>query len=192
MNNNSSNINEENEYFIVNILNDLNKITKITKNSTINKIFLYLSSDDKNYLYFEILKLFVTSQNKTKNFGEVMKSLLSDSTAGAAAGESVASSSDNDANDANRIKNIVKNNTEFIKKAIDDILSLAPMERERRYTMGKFNEYIPLHDAISLLSKEFKISPENILIYKEDQKEVIDPSKKARFSRPFKPAIFIQ
>ena len=58
--------------------------------------------------------------------------------------------------------------------------------------MGKFNEFIPLNDAISLLSKEFKISPENILIYKEDQKEVIDPNKKARFSRPFKPAIFIQ
>ncbi len=66
------------------------------------------------------------------------------------------------------------------------------MERNRRYTMGKFNEFIPLHDAISLLSTEFKIPPENILIYKEDQKEVIDPNKKARFSRPFKPAIFIQ
>ena len=66
------------------------------------------------------------------------------------------------------------------------------MERNRRYTMGKFNEFIPLHDAISLLSAEFKIPPENILIYKENQKEVIDPNKKARFSRPFKPAIFIQ
>ena len=76
-----NNINEENEHFIVNILNDLNKIIKITKNSTINKIFLYLASDDKNFLYNEILKLFVTSQNKTKNFGEVMKSLLSDSVA---------------------------------------------------------------------------------------------------------------
>ena len=37
----------------------------------------------KTYLYYEILKLFVNSQNKTKNFGEVMKSLLSDSTAAA-------------------------------------------------------------------------------------------------------------
>ena len=144
----------------------------------------------KTILYCEILKLFVTSQNKTKNFGEVMKSLLSDSAAGA--GAAASSSADKEPSDANRIKNIVKNNTEFIKKTIDDILSLAPTERNRRYTLGKFNEFIPLHDAISLLSTEIKIPPENILIYKEDQKEVIDPNKKARFSRPFKPAIFIQ
>jgi leucyl-tRNA synthetase len=187
-----NNLNEVNEHFIVNILNDLNKIIKITKNSTINKIFLYLASDDKNFLYYEILKLFVTSQNKPKNFGEVMKLLLSDSAGAGAAGAVASSSVDKGPNDANRIKNIVKNNTEFIKKAIDDILSLAPMEKNRRYTMGKFNEFIPLHDAISLLSAEFKIPPENILIYKEDQKEVIDPNKKARFSRPFKPAIFIE
>ena len=45
----SNNVNEENEHYIVNILNDLNKIIKITKNSSINKIFLYLASDDKNY-----------------------------------------------------------------------------------------------------------------------------------------------
>ena len=142
-------INEENEQFIVNILNDLNKIIKITKNTSINKIFLYLSSEDKNYLYYEILKLIINSQNKNKNFGEVMKSLLSDSASGEI-----------------KIQNIIKNNTEFIKKTIDDILSLTPGERERRYNIGRFNDFKPLEDAISLLSSEYKIPSENILIYK--------------------------
>ncbi|MER5175116.1 MAG: leucine--tRNA ligase [Candidatus Nitrosocosmicus sp.] len=168
-------INEENEQFIVNILNDLNKIIKITKNASINKIFLYLSSEDKNYLYYEILKLIINSQNKNKNFGEVMKSLLSDSSSGDI-----------------KIQNIIKNNTEFIKKTIDDILSLAPGERERRCNIGRFDDFKPLEDAISLLSSEYKIPSENILIYKEDQKEIMDPNKKSKFSRPFKPAIFIQ
>ncbi len=110
----------------LNILSDLNKIIKITKNTTINKIFLYLSSEEKNYLYCEVLKLFVNTQNKNKNFGEVMKSLLSDS------------------NYDDKIKNIIKKNTEFIKKTIDDILSLTPAERERRFNIGKFDEFKPL------------------------------------------------
>ncbi len=49
-----------------------------------------------------------------------------------------------------------------------------------------------LFDAITLLSSEFKIPSENIFIYRENQKEIIDPNKKAKFSRPFKPAIFLE
>src|SRR3954451_10199198 len=168
-------INEENEQSIINVLSDLNKIIKITKNKTINKIFLYIRSDDKSYLYREILKLFLNSQSKDKKFGEVMKSLLS-------------AANGND----NRMMDIIKNNTEFIKKTIEDILSLTPNQRERRFNIENFDESKRLNDAISLKSGEFKIAPENILIYKEDQDNVQDPNKKARFSRPYKPAIFLQ
>jgi len=167
-------INEENEQSIINVLNDLNKIIKITKNLTINKIFLYIHSNDKSYLYQEILKLFLNSQSKDKKFGEVMKSLLTNA--------------END----NKMLNIIKNNTEFIKKTIEDILSLTPNQRERRYNIGNFDESKPLNDAISLISSEFKIAPENILIYKEGQDNMQDPNKKARFSRPYKPAILLQ
>jgi leucyl-tRNA synthetase len=167
-------LNEENEQYISNILNDLNKIIKITKNTAINKVFLYLSSEEKNYLYWEILRLFVNNQNKNKNFGEIMKTLLSES------------------NQDDNIKNIIKKNTVFIKKTIDDILSLSPAERERRYNIGKFDEFKPLLDSITLLSDELKIPAENFYIYGENQKEIMDPNKKARFSRPFKPAIFLE
>jgi leucyl-tRNA synthetase len=167
-------LNEENEQYISNILSDLNKIIKITKNTTVNKIFLYLSSEEKNYLYCEVLRLFANTQNKNKNFGEIMKLLLSDS------------------NYDVKIKNIIKKNTEFIKKTIDDILSLTPAERERRYNIGKFDEFKPLFDSIALLSNELKIPSENVFIYGENQKEIIDPNKKAKFSRPFKPAIFLE
>jgi leucyl-tRNA synthetase len=167
-------LNEENEQYISNILSDLNKIIKITKNTTVNKIFLYLSSEEKNYLYCEVLRLFANTQNKNKNFGEIMKLLLSDS------------------NYDEKIKNIIKKNTEFIKKTIDDILSLTPAERERRYNIGKFDEFKPLFDSIALLSNELKIPSENVFIYGENQKEIIDPNKKAKFSRPFKPAIFLE
>jgi len=164
---------EENELFISNILIDLNKIIKVTKNTAINKVFIYLPSEEKNYLYYEILKLLVT-HDINKNFGVVMKLLLSGT------------------NKDIEKQNIIKNNTDFIKKIIDDILSLTPVDRERRFNIGKFDESNPLYDAISLLSNEYKISPENILIYREKQNEIMDPGNKAKFSRPFKPAIFIQ
>ena len=89
-------------------------------------------------------------------------------------------------------QNFIKNNIDFIKKTLDDILSLAPVDRERRSNIGKFDELRPLYDAVSLLSKEYNVPPENIFIYRERQKEIIDPGNKSKFSRPFKPAIFIQ
>ena len=167
-------INEENEQSIINVLADLNKIVKVTKNFTINKLFLYTWSKDKSYLYQEILKLFLNSPSKDKKFGDIMKSLLST------------------ANSDNKMITIIKSNTEFIKKIIEDILSLTPNQRERRYRIGNFNEFDPLNDAISLISNEFKISPENIIIYNEDQDNIQDPSKKAKLSRQYKPAIFLQ
>jgi leucyl-tRNA synthetase len=165
---------DENEQFISSIISDINKIIKITKNTKINKIYIYLPSGDKVFLYYRVLNLIVKPQNKNKNFGEVMRALLADPN------NDVISS------------NVIKNNTEFIKKTIDDILSLAPKDRERRNNIGKFDEAKPLHDAISLLAKEYDISSNSILIYKEDQKEIQDPDKRSKHSRPFKPAIYIQ
>jgi leucyl-tRNA synthetase len=170
----NDNVYDENEQFISNIINDINKIVKITKNTKINKIYVYLPSKDKIYLYYKVLKLFVNSQNKNKNFGEVMKALSADSH-----------------NDEN-LRGVIKNNTDFIKKTIDDILSLTPKDTERRHNMGKFDEAKPLLDAISLLSSEYDVSSDNILICKEDQDGILDPHKKSKHSRPFKPAIYIQ
>lgn len=166
---------EENEQFISTILNDISKIKKITKNTNIDKIFIYLASQNKVYLYFEILKIFINNPDKSKKkFGEIMKTLLSQT------------------NDKLNLQYFIKNNTDFIKKTVDDILSLSPHERDRRNNIGKFEEVEPIFDSISLLSHEFNILPDNILIFKEDHPDIIDPNKKAKFSRPFKPAIFLQ
>jgi len=161
----NDNVYDENEQFISNIISDINKIKKITKNTKINKICLYLSSGDKTFLYYQVLKIIVKSHNKNKNFGEVMRELLGDPV------NDIISS------------NIIKNNTEFIKKTIDDILSLTPKDRERRNNIGKFDEAKPLHDAISLLANEYDISSDNIFIYKEDQKEIQDPEKRSTSGR---------
>ncbi len=167
-------LNEENEQFISTILNDISKIKKITKNKKIDKIFIYLASHNKIYLYFEILKIFINSPSKSKNFGDIMKTLLMQT------------------KDKSQLQHFIKNNIDFIKKTVEDILSLSPHERERRNNIGQFEEVEPISDSISLLSHEFNILSNNIVIFKEDCLDIIDPNRKAKFSRPFKPAIFLQ
>lgn len=136
-----------------------------------------MASGDKKYLYNQILKLFFNSQDKNYKFGDVMKSLLSNFSP----------------ENGSRDQSVIKKNTEFIKKTIEDILSLSPDERQRRYVIIEFfDETKPLYDAISLLSAEFNIANDDVFIFNEDDKAIVDPNNKAKYSRPFKPAIFLQ
>ena len=165
-------VTDEHEQEISNILIDLHKILKVTKNTEIKNIYIYLSSNDKKFLYDKVLNLVANS--KTKNFGFIMKSLLSDSSISI------------------EHKNLVKNNTDFIKKINEDILSLSPLEQERKTNIGLFDEYAALIDGTGLISLEFGVKDGDIKIYYEDDVNIYDPKNKARFSRPFKPAIYIE
>ncbi|HKU82880.1 MAG TPA: leucine--tRNA ligase [Candidatus Nitrosocosmicus sp.] len=165
-------VTNEIEQEISNILDDLHKILRVTKNTQLKNIHIYLSSNDKKILYGKVLDL-VTNSN-TKNFGLIMKSLLSDPTL----------SIDH--------KNFVKSNTDFIKKINEDILSLSPTEQERRINIGLFDEYTALMDGIGLLISEFGIQETCIKVYYEQDAKIYDPKNKARFSRPFKPAIYLE
>nr|MBA2267285.1 hypothetical protein [Nitrosopumilus sp.] len=72
------------------------------------------------------------------------------------------------------------------------ILSLSPAEQERRIKIGLFDEYTALMDGTGLLSLEFGIQDTNIKIYYEDDPKIYDPKNKAKYSRPFKPAIYLE
>ncbi len=165
-------VTDENEQEISNILDDLHKILKVTKNTQLKIIHIYLSANDKKILYDKVLNL-VTNSN-TKNFGHVMKSLLSDSLISL------------------EHKNLVKSNPDLLKKINEDILSLSPLEQQRRINIGLFDEYNALMDGIGLLSFEFGIQETCIKIYYEDDPKIYDPKNKAKFSRPFKPAIYLE
>jgi leucyl-tRNA synthetase len=47
-------------------------------------------------------------------------------------------------------------------------------------------------DGIRLLTSEFGIEEPCIKVYYEQDPKIYDPKNKARFSRPFKPAIYIE
>lgn len=163
---------DENEIQISNILKDLAKILKVTKINAPKKVFIYLSSKRKNELYHKILE--IVKETTSRNFGLIMKSLLSDT--------SITSDQ----------KKFIQQNTDLIKKINEDLLSLSPIELFNRQKIHDFDESIPLQDAKGLISKELGIEEENLIIYSEDEHGLIDPKNKAQFSRPFKPAIYME
>jgi leucyl-tRNA synthetase len=55
-----------------------------------------------------------------------------------------------------------------------------------------FDEKISLLDAKSLIANELNIQPQDIEIFEENDQKLVDPKNKSRFSRPYKPAIYIQ
>ena len=170
---------EESEELIMNLIADLHKIVKVTK-ITPTKILFYTSARWKLQIYQKILATMLV-ESKT-SFGDIMKQLVKD-------GEMAAKA---------------KSNPNFIRKIIEDILSSPTEARNRRMKLSaNFDEIFPINDARMLLSLESGNPQARITIYREgarreegdeedDLPEKRDLGSKAKFARPFKPAIYIE
>ena len=121
-------------------------------------------------------------ENKT-NFGDIMKQLVKDSETTSKA----------------------KNDPVLIRKMIEDILSDPIEARNRRLKLAAdFDEIFPLNDAKRLLSLESGNPQAQIIICSGEERRgeeendddnspaKHDPKSKAKFARPFKPAIYIE
>jgi leucyl-tRNA synthetase len=169
---------EESEQIIMNLALDIQKIVKVTK-VTPKNIVIYTSSQWKRHIYRKILAS-VLLENKT-NFSDLMKELVNDP-------DSAAKS---------------KSNLNLIRKMVEDILSDSIETRNRRLKLkDDFDEKFPLYDANRLLSFESGNPQAQITIYCEEVTEgddtnlskKYDPKSKAKakFARPFKPAIYVE
>ena len=179
---------EESEQLIMNLISDIQKIVKVTK-ITPTKIIIYTSARWKQKIYQKILASMLL-ERKT-NFGDIMKQLVKD--------PETVSQSKSDAN--------------LIRKMIEDILSDPIEARNRRLNLpADFNEIFPINDAKNLISLESGNAQAQITIYAEDgeegksaaeeghgskddsnlPKKYHDSKSKAKFARPFKPAIYIE
>ncbi|MFL6320775.1 MAG: leucine--tRNA ligase [Nitrososphaeraceae archaeon] len=167
---------EESEHVIMNLTFDIQKIVRVTK-LTPTKIVVYTSSRWKRQIYQKILAS-ILLENKT-NFSDLMKELVTNP-------ETAAKS---------------KSNPNLIRKMVEDILSDSIETRNRRLKLGDdFDEILPLTDAKRLLSLESGNPQARIIIYREEVTEgddynlskKYDPKSKAKFARPFKPAIYIE
>ena len=154
---------EESEFLLQSLLADIQSIVKVTKMES-KKIVIYTRAVWKEPAYRMILSNVL--QGKT-NFGENMKQLI-----------------------ANPETAKVKTDPNLVKKMQDDILS-APVEaRERRLKLGQFDEAAAISDGASLIAKEF--AGAEVIVNAEDDPARYDPKGKAKFARPFKPAVYLE
>ncbi|HET6641185.1 MAG TPA: leucine--tRNA ligase [Nitrososphaeraceae archaeon] len=158
---------EESEILIKNLIQDIQNILKVTKMKP-SHINIYTSASWKWKVYQKILELIVSNRNSS--LSDVMKVMGDDS-------------------EISRARSDVK----LIKKIMEDILSITLERRSLKLNNKKLDERRIIEDAASLISSE--LGDENIAIsvFSEDDEDAKknDPQSKARFSRPFKPAIYL-
>jgi len=156
---------EESEQLIMNLIFDLHKIVKVTGINP-KKIIFYTAAHWKLKIYYKILSIIFLESNT--NFGDIMKQLIK-----------------------NPETTNAKNNSNMVKKMIEDILSDPIETRKRRVHLENFEERLPIEDARNLLALESGRNDAEILVYSEDDTTKYDPKSKAKFARPFKPAIHL-
>ena len=83
----------------------------------------------------------------------------------------------------------VKNDPDFVKKIVNDILS-EPIElRGLKEKMFSIDDKKVLTELSSLVQKDLGV---NLQVFSESDPQRYDPKNRARAARPFKPAIFIE
>lgn len=153
---------DESEILIMNLVADAHNIIKVTKIKP-KKIFIYTAAEWKWEVYKKILDSVTAGRT---NFGEIMKSLVSDPSTSK-----------------------VKQSPDMVKKITEDILSDPLDSRHRKAELESIEESKVFNDAKSLFVKEFGAE---IAIYNEDDAEKIDPKNKAKMARPYKAALYIE
>jgi leucyl-tRNA synthetase len=159
---------EESEHLIMNLVSDIQTIIRVTKIEP-STIIIYVAAKWKTSIYQKVIENIVL-EHKT-NFGDIMRQLV---------------------NDPSTV--ISKAHPNLVRKTIEDVLS-DPMDvRNRRIRLKSFDEISPINDAATLICSEIGYSQTQIEVYSEDDVDLQkhDPRSKAKFARPFKPAIYMQ
>jgi len=159
-------LSEESDEFIKRLTVDISNIIKVTKKLP-NTIYVYCSSIDKQKIYQKILEI-ITLKNE-KNFGNIMKQLIKDPET-----------------------SFAKKDPSLVKKIVEDILSESVEARVNRLNLNSFDEVSIIKNSQNLISNEIEAENVKIIIYHEEEKEKFDPKSKAKFSRPYKPALYLE
>jgi leucyl-tRNA synthetase len=154
----------QSENLLKSTMDDIANILKVTK-ITPKKIVIYVNSDSmKSKVYRKVLSIMVGGQN---NMGVVMKELIADPETTNA-----------------------KKMPDYIQKVIKDLHSESEEIKQMKLESDSFDEKEFLSSELSSIGKkEFGVEIE---VYSESDSNIYDPKGKARYARPFKPAILIE
>ena len=153
----------QSEDLLKGIIDDITNILKVTK-ITPKKVVIYTADAFKSKAYHAILEKVMSGET---NMGAIMKELI-----------------------ANSETSDIKKNPDFVQKTIKDILSEPTEIRKTKLEVKDFDEkQLISNELISLARTDFGVDVE---VYSEKDSDIYDPKGKARHTRPFKPAIFIE
>jgi len=150
------------EDLLKSIINDITNILKVTK-ITPKKIIIYTSDSFKSKAYHVILEKVMAEQT---NMGVIMKELI------------------NNPETAH-----IKKNPDFVQKTIKDILSEPTEIRKVKLEVRIDEKQFLSKELISIVKQDFGVE---VTVFAEDDAKIYDPKGKARYARPFKPAILIE
>ncbi|MDH3677938.1 MAG: leucine--tRNA ligase, partial [Nitrosopumilus sp.] len=150
------------EELLKSIIEDISNILKVTK-ITPQKIIIYTANSFKSKVYHAALEKMMTGQT---NMGEVMRDLISNP----------------DTQD-------VKKNPDFVQKTIKDILSESPEIRNIKQASKIDEKSFLVNELLEIGKKEFGVE---IIVCSESDSDIYDPKGKAKYARPYKPAILIE
>ncbi|UCG45772.1 MAG: leucine--tRNA ligase, partial [Candidatus Bathyarchaeota archaeon] len=154
---------EETEGLVKNVLDDTSNILRATKIQP--KIIYYYSA--ASWKWDVYLKLLKESLSGELNQDKAMKELMIDP----------------------RMKQMAKAAATFIRQTLEEIGQIPIDMRQRRLSAGMIDEAKAMNEARSFLERELGA---DVSAYREEELGYPDPKKRARFAKPYRPAIYIE
>jgi len=154
---------EESENFVKTVIEDTQSVVRATK-TTPSKIFYYACAPWKWKLHSMILK---KACEEKLEIGKIMKELMKEP----------------------QIRQQAKEAVSMISKIAEEVMKMPEVKRKMRLEIGIIDEYRILEDAKKFLSEEFRAE---VCIANEDDSKRYDPKQRAKFAKPYRPAIFIE
>ena len=87
------------------------------------------------------------------------------------------------------LKSNAKVVSDYVQKSYIDLKNTSSDIIINKLKIGALDEYVFLQSSISFLENELKTK---IIIFNEDDEQKFDPKNKAHFSKPSRPAIYIE
>ncbi len=154
---------EETEKLIKNVLEDTANILRATKMIP-KTIYYYSAAPWKWKVYLAALKQSISDKLVLSN---LMKELMKEP----------------------KLKTVAGKVAKFVREITEEISHMPKDRKQRQLKIGTLDEAALLEKTEAFFGRDFNAK---IHTFREDDQQLVDPQKKAKYARPYRPAIYIE